>query len=617
MRIRHSAFRTNFIATAARLLVLALIFPVAPWLAFGQEPAITFTATVPTPPAQVQLYRLAPTPVPTAFINEKLMISKLPALKLEQRTLVSRGTSGLTDIDKVRVYADPVSGDVHFVPNLLQLATTGKSLALDAPTAIRIARTALADVRFIPKDVTTLKLSDAIPVMGGSTNHGATTEGVVAPVTEPKLVMTVVPAVRYASGLRIYGRGSRVVISIANDQSITGALRRWRTASMGTRIKPVLNATQVKADIIRQLTPFAKNGATAAVTKIELAYYDGNANYIQPVYRFEAALTSPNKEVSSAMIAGFVPVGTALEPIPDLANEPAGAKPGASTSPNESILQREIPERRMEEIPALKSTEMAGGIGTPAVISVGEFVNQDWPNNGAYIDMANNFLSGLNAGHASAPAGDPPFSRTIWWTAYSWQVNSPQSKNWMNAVNVAYTVPHGDWLLNTTLSNYGDPWYVNKIGTGGNPGFGAAAGGKLATWVILSCEVIPSVYDRANEIGGNGNGASAFDAWFPVFQGLHNAIGFRTIMFYPDDALNYGFGQDAGRGGDINAAWFHEVAANDGNDGTYVSQHLKGNVTVHYDRASTMIDARNLGQSIYNVGAQSASTTLWNFWMGN
>jgi hypothetical protein len=30
-----------------------------------------------------------------------------------------------------------------------------------------------------------------------------------------------------------------------------------------------------------------------------------------------------------------------------------------------------------------------------------------------------------------------------------------------------------------------------------------------------------------------------------------------------------------------------------------------------------MIDARDLGQSIYSVGAQSASTTLWNFWMNN
>jgi hypothetical protein len=60
-----------------------------------------------------------------------------------------------------------------------------------------------------------------------------------------------------------------------------------------------------------------------------------------------------------------------------------------------------------------------------------------------------------------------------------------------------------------------------------------------------------------------------------------------------------------------------EVAAKDGNDGTYADDHLIGHKTVHYDRASTLIDERNLGQSIYSVGAQSASTTLWNFGMSD
>jgi hypothetical protein len=187
----------------------------------------------------------------------------------------------------------------------------------------------------------------------------------------------------------------------------------------------------------------------------------------------------------------------------------------------------------------------------------------------------------------------------------------------MNAVNVAYTVPHGNWLYNTTLSNNADGWDVSNIGTGGNPGYGHAAGGVLATWIIMSCEVIPSYFDRAHQAGGAANGASAFDAWWPVFQGLHNVIGFRTIMYYPDDNLQYGFGRDASIGGDLNAAWFQEVAANDGNRGTYANGNLKGSPTSRYDAASTMIDARDLGQSIYAVGPQSASTTLWNFWMGD
>lgn len=606
----------NFVAIAAiarGLLLVAVTFPITPKSLFGQiqktpivlpSPAIQFTAAIPAAPAQAQVYKLAPTAVPTAFLNEKLSAVKLPALRMETRTLVSRGTTGQTAQDQVRAFADTTSGDVHFIPNLMELATSANQEKLMAPeTAISIARTALTNVRFIPKDVTELRVSDAIPVTGGSAANSPN-----AAAAAPKVVMTLVPAVRYASGMPVYGPGSRALITVANDQSVVGVLRRWRTASLGSTVKPSMNAAQVKADIVRQLTPYTAGGGHATVDLIELAYYDANANYLQPVYRFAATLTPAQKGAANARIAGYVPIGEALEPIPDLAGAITGDKPSTSVAPPAASVR-----------PIAQTAPMAGGIsggGSVPTISVGEFANADWPNSSAYLDMANSFLNGLTFGHLFAPL-QPAFNRTIWWTAYSWQVNSPASKQWMNAVNVAYTEPHGDWWLNTALRNDADFWYIDKIGTGGNPGFGAAAGGSLATWVIMSCEVVPSVYDLQNQIGGNGNGGAAFTPWWPVFQGLHNVIGFRTEMLYPDDALNYGFGEDAAFGGDINAAWFDEVAAYDGNDGTYQSQHLKGNPQVHWDRASTMIDGRDLGQSIYSVGAQTASTTLWNFWMGN
>jgi len=571
--------------------------------AFAQ---IEFATKIPPAPAAAPVYKLDATPVPTAFMNEKLVALKLPQLNLERKMLISRGQTGQTEKDKIRVIADPTSGDVHFIPNLRELtAETNLARPLELEAARSIATTAFNDLRFIPKDVTSLRVSDAIPVMGNSVEHGAAENGTAS---EPKQVMTLVPAIRYANGYPVYGSGSRALVSVANDRSVTGLLRRWRTASLQSQVKPTMTSDQVKADIVRQLTPYVKGGTHATVDTVVLAYYDGNANYLQPVYRFEAVLTPEKRGAANIKIAGYVPIGKTLEAIPDLATEVPGAKPSTATAPPVAT--------RIENEPiAPKAMEQPGGVGA-SVISVGEFANQDWPNSSAYLDMANSFLSGLDFGHIFA-FGDPPFSRTLWWTAYPWQVNGPQSKQFMNAVNVAYTEPHGDWLLNTTLSNYGDFWYVKNIGTGGNPGFGAAAGGVLATWVIMSCEVVPSYYDRANEAGGTDVGSTAFDPWWPVFQGLHNVIGFRTEMLYPDDALQFGFGFDAALGGDINAAWFDEVAANDGNDGTYTSQHLKGSPQVHWDRASTMIDGRDLGQSIYSVGAQTASGSLWNFWMGN
>jgi Family of unknown function (DUF6345) len=581
----HWPGRIMSVALVCAVFLIAYLLPAA-----AQEPSIRFAVEVPSAPAEMQTYKLAPTRAPLEFLNEKLSAAKLPALKLEQKNYVVRGAAGQNDLDKVRVFANPVSGDTHFIPNLADLVSDSAVRERITEEKLRdLARRALTDERFIPRDATEVRIGETIPVKGSATTHSPA--GGAPTRTEPRDVMTIVPALRYVSGFRVYGRGSHAAISLANDGSTVGALRRWRTASQGERIQTRITADQVRADIERQLrSQLRREGTRATVDKIEVAYYDGNANYLQPVYYFEATLQPADKRISNIKIAGYVPLGKPLEPIPDLAAAPTGERPGITKSGQ--------PHAALNTAP------------TPGDITLGEFANQDWPTSSAYLDMANNFFSGL-------ASGSQPVSRTLWWTAYTWQVVGPQSKDWLNAVNVAYTEPHGDWLINSTLSNCCEIWNVADIGTGGNPGYGAAAGGVLATWIIMSCEVIPSAYDRQNEIGGSGNPDTAFDAWWPVFQGLHNVIGFRTIMFYPDDALNYGFGSDAAQGGDVNAAWFDEVAAIDGNDGTYASQHLIGNPTIHYDRASTMIDARDLGQSIFSVGPQSASTTLWNFWMGN
>lgn len=603
MSITNSLRHRMTMPIVTLLCAACFIAPLSP--AAAQTAAVEFTAAVPPAPAEMQIYKLATTKAPLEFLNEKLAAIKLPALKLEQKSYIARGTTGQDDEDRVRAFADPVSGDANFIPNFAELVRADKpQKPVSVENAQKVARSALADVRFIPKDVTELRFADDITVMGGATAHADAKVAAAPARTEPRVVLTITPAVRYASGFKVYGLGSHAVVSLANDGSVAGALRRWRTASLGDRIPTSITAEQVRADIERQLRPqLSAAGTRATVDKIDVAYYDSNKNYLLPVYHFEATIMPAEKKVSNIRVAGYVPIGKALEPIPDLAAPPSGTAP---TKPKEGS-------------PASSAMEMSepGRVGGAPDITLGEYANQDWPNNGAYLTMANSFLSGLTFLDSIFPGWTPPVNRTQWYTAYHWEVVGPWSKYYLNAVNVAYTEPHGDWLLNTTLSNYGDLWYVQNIGTGGNPGFGAASGGVLATWVIMSCEVIPSMYDRQYEAGGSGNPYTAFNAWWPVFQGLHNVIGFRTIMFYPDDNLNWGFGYDASLGGDVNAAWFQEVAAYDGDDGTYKSQHLIGSPVIHYDRASTMIDARDLGQSIFSVGAQSASGTLWNFWMNN
>ena len=584
---------------------------------------IDFKTDIPQVPAEIKVFKLTASKPPVAFVNETLRLSKLPALTQGNKALVSKDARVKDDPDLVRAYVDTQSGDTYITPSTADLvAQTGRGLTED--TALVAARKTFDNEAFIPKDGTQLKIIAPIVVSGGSTTRPvatnprltATTAKLAATTklapgatrlirtTEPRTIMVLVPAQRFAAGLPVYGRGSAAVVTVAGDGTVAGVLRRWRTADAGASVKTELSAEQVKADILRQLKGKVPEGSSAVVDKAELSYYDRNENALTPAIRFEAVITPRDGKHSPIRLEGFVPVVKAGDTVPDLAGPPAGDGPGEAKQPKAAGLAS------ISASDEAKLRAEIGGAGTPDDFTLGEYANQDWQNDSGYVDMSYAFLNGLKDKTSQV-------NRTQWYVAHNWEVVGPSSKYYMNAVNVAYTVPHGDWLVNSTDRNCCEDWYVPNIGTGGNPGFGHAAGGVLATWVIMSCEVIPSSYDRLHEAGGSGNGYTAFNAWWPVFQGLHNVIGFRTIMFYPDDALNYGFGQHAATGADINTAWFQEVAAHEGGVGTYASQHLAGAPQVHYDRASTMIDGRDLGHSIFHVTAQSASSTLWSFWMGN
>src|SRR5208337_4481221 len=103
MHADRVTFRVALPAIARGLLLIAVTLPLTPRSMHGQvqrmavvppAQAITFTAAVPAAPAQAQVYKLAATAVPTAFINEKLTAVKLPVLRMEEKTLVSRGKTG-------------------------------------------------------------------------------------------------------------------------------------------------------------------------------------------------------------------------------------------------------------------------------------------------------------------------------------------------------------------------------------------------------------------------------------------------------------------------------------------------------------------------------------------
>ena len=531
--------------------------------------AITITANIPAVGDSLPLYRLGNGSAPTAFVQSTLAAMKASPLAMEKSRFVARNGKGA-----VRAFVDSVHGDAQVFPDL---AATG-SAAVQPQVAHGVATNVFNRADVIPKDATVVKLGNDTPVFA---NAASRPEVGAAPQAQSRTeqLFTYVNAMRFAHGLPVYGKGSQASVAVAGDGSIRGLVRRWRPASVAGNVARTTTPAQLVAAIDAQLRQFQNGDSRITVNSIIPAYYDGDGAYLQPVYIFMATLHGGR--VSDDHVAGYVPFGNLVESIPVL-----GAKTGAAPV-----------------APSRANVNAARPMNNGSYITFGEYANRD----GAMLDMANAY----NNGYAqNSPWWAPAISRTEWFWAYPGTYVGA-SANWnVNSVNVAYTQPHGDWWLNTTYSNWADLFYINNIGTGGNPGYGAASGGSLATWIIDSCEVVPSYYDLQVT---TGNGFNAFTPWWPVFQGLHRVLGFRTEMLLGMDDMNYAIAKDQASGADVVSAFWNDIAAV--NFPSYYNGHLNLNTT--YDRASVIYDTRNGGESIYAVQGQSAAGQLRNIWMGN
>jgi len=328
-------------------------------VAFPQDP-VRFTAEIPRPPASMSLYKLAATRAPVDFFNEKLAKAKLPGLKLDKQYYVVR--SGDNKEQGLHAFIDLKSGDADFVPNFKDLvATAGNTAPLSQDRANGLALEVFRDQRFIPKDVTELRPAGAIPVSGGEGAHPGADGKTGKTGKDVQQLMTIVAAIRYAGGFPVYGFGSHAVVTLANDGTVIGAMRRWRMASQGATIQPLMKTESVRPEILRQLRPMVKGkGVTAVVDKIEIAYYDNNQNLLQPVWHFEATIQPANKRISPVRISGFIPIGRPQEAIPDLTKKMDAAGPGKASPPNTKLP--------------------GGGVGSPPTpddIALGEYANRD------------------------------------------------------------------------------------------------------------------------------------------------------------------------------------------------------------------------------------------------
>src|ERR1019366_7348304 len=207
-----------------------------------------------------------------------------PLLHLQGDHLESR----MAQREVIRARVSTTTGDFLMSPDLLTLVESAKTTqALPAERARLIARTTLADARFIPHDATTMQVGDKIDISSAPMEKpGATAPG----AGDARVSFALVPAVRLAEGVQIYGPGSRAAVSLSNTGSVEGVFRRWKTASVLNRATPVIKGGAIEGEITKQLTKFENGKTDITVDHMSRGYYDGNGGYLTPVVYFTATL---------------------------------------------------------------------------------------------------------------------------------------------------------------------------------------------------------------------------------------------------------------------------------------------------------------------------------------
>lgn len=127
-------------------------------------------------------------------------------------------------------------------------------------------------------------------------------------------------------------------------------------------------------------------------------------------------------------------------------------------------------------------------------------------------------------------------------------------ESYIDSVHIADIETHGGWNEFTTYEQSPDYPYIVHLSDIPASGYGPGADGSLAYWILHSCEVIPTPTDFPGEPI-----QKAFNPWWPIFNGLHAVVGYRTEMTIADSVMGE-FGSSIGLGAGFVSSWLMTVS---------------------------------------------------------
>ena len=307
-----------------------------------------------------------------------LEIARSTAPDAEVRRLGESAT-GLYNGDRLVAFADPSGGESRNFPQLdLLIPADG----LD--DRARQAASELADdERFIPRDATEHTVLQPT-ILYGSQASGRRHGDIGQYLGSARIQ-------RAVRNVPVVGKGSHATASVSGD-GVEAVTHNWRYADViEERPGAEINRDRVADSIAEALQPIAEE-QDVRVESVELVYYDGDNDLIQPAYRFTATYGDVHDgqggepDAVAGHLIGYVPVWEELDRLPLTIERP-----------------RLLPKEPRPRIRTARQVDTRPSIGRYVV-------RQD---NAGWVTSANSFLSGLKT--AGLFNGISPIDRQYYW----------------------------------------------------------------------------------------------------------------------------------------------------------------------------------------------------------
>jgi hypothetical protein len=512
-------------------------------VATRQSGKIDFPATlIPKIPSSLPVLKLTAQAPPTAFLTETLSkigikptaiqpLAKTPALAERG---ISPELTGVVQEDRVLAYWHPRTGEAEISPQLEQLKTERFVEANNPHLAVAtsLARAVFARTDILPKDDTQYTLGEASPMVGSTAQKGANGE---ITRSEPALYLSYIPVHRTVQGYSVYGPGSRALLGVDNAGAIQGFVLHWKAASANGEARETRTSAQVYDALQAVVEPLTKVG-NVQVLSVGIVYYDDDeGSQLGPAYRLTARVHSnPSTGATAGKLADddfvilYAPYGNAA--LSPALNQSGGVQPQTAVEK----INRTVPVKMV----------------APGDPTVGRYVVRN--DDPGWVNDANSFWSGLTSN-----GGGALFTNSQYYWAQPWEFTT-NAWQFVDDVQVGEVEAHGDWWYFTTYQDWGDGVNLDTNPAPGG-GYGQVNHGSLNYLILHGCEIVPSAAEAPCPAGmPTTDNRPWYDPWFRLFQGVHVAVGYRTIM-YINDSVGDSVGTSLRNSQPVISSWYQAL----------------------------------------------------------